>query len=311
MCQFYAKDFIETAEGLRFAVLKNGTEASKVLVFLRYAYLNQSWKKLTTPAANALLQEFYPQYLHYSTQLSAHLHAVEITAIYQHYSAKTQGKVLFQQPTSDPVMHDLQQLGQLFVQQGLDLTTIGITGSILIGLQNANSDIDLVFYQRHEFQAARQAVQELMHLNKLSSLSAIDWQESFVRRGCELNLTEYIWHEQRKFNKALINGRKFDLSLSEQGNSSAQQYQKLGFKQLLTQVIADEYSFDYPAIFKISDPIISTVVCFTATYTGQAQTGEWIQCAGQVEMDSQGQQRLIIGSSREAQGEYIKVVENV
>jgi len=33
---FYAKDFIETAEGLVFAVVASGIEQGKVLCFLRY-----------------------------------------------------------------------------------------------------------------------------------------------------------------------------------------------------------------------------------------------------------------------------------
>jgi hypothetical protein len=67
-------------------------------------------------------------------------------------------------------------------------------------------------------------------------------------------------------------------------------------------------SFDYPANFQIVHPHIQTVVCFSATYNGQAQTGEWIEVAGQLEQAYDGQQRIVVGSSREARGEYIKVL---
>jgi predicted nucleotidyltransferase len=50
------------------------------------------------------------------------------------------------------------------------------------------------------------------------------------------------------------------------------------------------------------------VVSFTATYTGQAVNGELIEIAGVVEQNAHGVKRIVIGSSREAHGEYIKVI---
>ena len=68
------------------------------------------------------------------------------------------------------------------------------------------------------------------------------------------------------------------------------------------------YAFDYPAEFKLDHEEITHVVCFTATYTGQAIKGELIEIAGQVEQASDGLKRIVVGSSREALGEYIKVI---
>jgi hypothetical protein len=36
--------------------------------------------------------------------------------------------------------------------------------------------------------------------------------------------------------------------------------------------------------------------------------GETIEIAGMLEEDEHGNQRIVVGSSREAQGEYIKVI---
>ena len=43
---FLSKDFIETAEGLRFAVVVNGIEQDKVLCFLRYMHTSEGWLKV-------------------------------------------------------------------------------------------------------------------------------------------------------------------------------------------------------------------------------------------------------------------------
>jgi predicted nucleotidyltransferase len=50
------------------------------------------------------------------------------------------------------------------------------------------------------------------------------------------------------------------------------------------------------------------VVCFTATYNGQAFNAEQVAIAGQLEQDQFGVKRVVVGSNREALGEYIKVI---
>ena len=77
---------------------------------------------------------------------------------------------------------------------------------------------------------------------------------------------------------------------------------------MCVRVIDDKKAFHYPAEWLIDHEEIQAVVCFTATYTGQAVNGEWIEVAGLLEQTSLGQKRLVVGSNREAPGEYIKVV---
>jgi hypothetical protein len=74
-------------------------------------------------------------------------------------------------------------------------------------------------------------------------------------------------------------------------------------------VIDDARGFDYPAEFKIDHQQISSIVSFTATYTGQAVSGERVEVSGMLEQSGQGVKRIVVGSSREAHGEYIKVIQ--
>ena len=76
------------------------------------------------------------------------------------------------------------------------------------------------------------------------------------------------------------------------------------------KITDDSLAFDYPAEFKIDHDEISAVVCFTATYTGQALNGETVEVSGLLEQTEQGDKRIVVGSSREADGEYIKVVHD-
>ncbi|MGZ4982234.1 MAG: hypothetical protein ACXWAB_12400, partial [Methylobacter sp.] len=209
---FFAKDFIETAEGLIFAVVEQGLEDGKVLCFLRYVRDSSGWKKVGTEQANHLLQQRHSDYLHYSPVLDAHLHAVAIDRIVKHHQPKHRLQQLMQAAKHDVVEQDLFRLCQLLEQHDLDLAQIGITGSLLVGVQNARSDIDLVCYDRDVFHQCRAITRRLIKQGDLQALDDQDWQQSYERRSCDLSFDDYVWHERRKCNKAMVNGRKFDLS---------------------------------------------------------------------------------------------------
>ncbi len=306
---FLSKDFIETAEGLIFAVVEHSTEQGKALCFLRYVKDDVGWKKVTTEPANAFLKQHHPDYLHYSPVLDAHLHAVAINRIVKHHQPKQRLQQIMQANQRDAIEHDLFQLCDLLQQHGLDLTQIGITGSILVGVQKQSSDIDLVCYGRAVFHQCRAITRELIEQGQLQELNDNDWQESYQRRSCELSFADYVWHERRKTNKAVINGRKFDLNfIDELKRSETTSYQKCGAIKLQCKVIDDTHAFDYPAEFKIDHEQFDAIVSFTATYTGQAIKGETVEVSGIVEQTQQGVKRIVVGSSREAHGEYIKVI---
>lgn len=302
---FLTKDFIETAEKLIFAVVADDIEQGKVLCFLRYV----QQKKVATSTANQLLKQQHPDYLHYSPILDAHLHAVPVERIIKHHQPKQRLQDILHTTKPDTIERDVIDLCQLLHAHGIDLTQCGITGSLLIGTQQASSDIDLVCYGRDVFHQCRAVVRDLIAQQAMHTLSEADWQASYQRRDCELSFTDYRWHEQRKYNKALINERKFDLSLIDVARQPPISYQKCGAITLQCQVLDDSYAFDYPAEFAIDHEHISTVVSFTATYTGQALRGEFIEVSGIVEQSAHGVKRIVVGSNREAHGEYIKVIQ--
>lgn len=315
---YQPKDFIETSEGLCFAVVQQGTEhcggQEKVLCFLRYIKCNPEknrlWRKVATETANDYLKQHHPEYLHYSAMLDAQLHAVATGHIIHHHSPRKRLQQILCSKQRDKVEQDLYELCQLFQQYGLDLTQAGVTGSILIGTQQHLSDIDLVFYGRDIFHKARSITAELIDKKQLNGLGEKDWQEAYTRRSCTLDLQAYVWHERRKFNKGLINGRKFDLNfVDDESYSNQATYRKLGEITIQCKITEDRYSFDYPALYFIDHENISSVACFIATYTGQAIIGERVEISGLLEQAEDGSKRIVVGSSREAPGEYIKVIE--
>jgi len=110
----------------------------------------------------------------------------------------------------------------------------------------------------------------------------------------------------------VFDGTKFDIGmvlLEKELENDSGQYTKQGTRVFTAMVTNDRHGFDLPARYQVDDEITPEILSFTHTYVGQAVVGETIEVAGAVECNEQGQCRLIVGSSREAKNEYIKVIK--
>ena len=307
--RFLPRDFVETKEGLLFAVV-GGIEGGRVPACLRYRRLGPaSYSKLSTQGAQTLLQSTFPEYLLYSKTRDVQLHAVPLERIIHHYQPRRRVQELMASSRHDAIEGKLLRLLELFSEHGLTPDCIGVTGSLLIGAQRLDSDIDLVIYGREPFFLAREIVAQLIQAGRLDRLDPALWRDAYARRGCALSFEEYLWHERRKLNKAAIEGTKFDLSLHIDGPAAADAaYHKQGLKCIQARVVDDAFAFDYPARYRIDHSSIAEVISFSATYAGQAWSGESVEVCGQLEVSKRMDRRIVVGADREAAGQYIKVV---
>lgn len=304
------KDFIETAEGLIFAVISYHPHQQKIGAFLRYVNSDGHWQKVDTETANRLLTRHYPQYLYHSSQFDAAFHAVPPAAVIAHHQPEQQLQLLLNSTPPDLLTEKLHKLVALLTSGGIDSQQLGITGSMLINQHNLDSDIDLVVYGRQTFNAVRHAVKQAVFASQLQPLDAALMQDNYQRRSSELDFESFAWHEQRKFNKAVIDGSKFDIGmvcLANELEVDHRHFMKRGSQVTRARVIDDRFAFDFPARYLIDNPRTPEIICFTHTYVGQAYQGELIEVAGTMECDNAGSCRIVVGSSREAIGEYIKV----
>ncbi len=308
---FLPRDFIETPERLIFAVVDGRIEDGRVLCFLRYAPAAGKLRKMGTEAANALLAAQFPAYLYASRQLDTRLHGVPLPRIRRHYRPGERARELLREPPGDAQEEQAIRLLKLLGGRGLDLDSVGVTGSLLIGAQTPASDLDLVIYGREAFFQARNVIRHAIEAGILDALDEASWREAHGRRGCELGFEDYLWHERRKFNKGLIHGTKFDITLlGENPPAEAGPVRKLGVRVIRAKVVDDRHAYDCPAIYRLDHPEIEVALSFTQTYAGQAEAGETVEISGLLEQAESGRRHIVVGTSREAPGEYIKVLPN-
>jgi predicted nucleotidyltransferase len=309
---YLPKDFIETTSGLIFAVVAYAPEPDgQVACFLRYIKQDGSWGKVSTMQANTLLAEKHPNYYHYADAIEAYYHAVPVADIVRHYQPKQ--ALLTRLAAASETEHDikLQQLISILEQYGADRLFLGLTGSMLIGQEQASSDIDLVVYGRENFRQARGSVQAALLAGVLAPLDEAAMRDNYNRRAGELDFDDFSWHDSRKYNKAMVAGTKFDIGmvcLPSEVAYDLSSYQKQTPRVFQTTIEDASQAFDYPARYQVADSDTPEVLVFTHSYVGQAEKGERVEISGVVERNAQGHSRLIVGSSREAAGEYIKVI---
>lgn len=310
---FLPRDFIETCEGLFFAVVDAAPEDGQVLCFLRYGCIDDQTVKLDTVAAYALLESRYPGYLYYSRRLDAPLHAVPAEKIKRHHEPRARLQQLLACMAPDALQAKLQILAHYLISQGVTPESLGVTGSLLVARQHAASDIDLVLYDRNSFFLAKQAVVAGIETGALRALDETDWRAAWDRRGCALDFETFVWHERRKGNKGMIEDTKFDLALvvDEPVQEDDRVWLKQGSRQIQARILDDTHAYDQPARYALDHAEIGEILCFTHTYVGQARPGEMIAACGMLELSNDGSRRLVVGSSREAPGEYIRVLWDV
>jgi len=201
-----------------------------------------------------------------------------------------------------------EKIARILNQAGVPWDEMGITGSRLVGLQAPSSDIDFVVYGPIWWKA-RDIVERAKMDGTIQDLDEETWDKIYSKRNPEISLEEFILHEKRKGNRGMIDGTYFDLLFTRDWN----QIQPLdkgipaGQGLIEARVTDCEFAFDSPAIFRLDHPEVKEILCFTHTYAGQALPGERIEAKGVLE-ETAGGLRLVVGTTREARGEWIRSI---
>jgi len=184
---------------------------------------------------------------------------------------------------------------------------VGCTGSLLCSLENETSDIDMVVYGDYWFTAQKNLIKAVKE-GRASALSEDMWQKVYNKRIPEISYEIFVLHEKRKWNRGEIAGTYFDLlytrSYDQQKTIPFGRGEVLGRKTIEATVTDDSLIFDSPAVYSVDHRDVTKVLSFTHTYSGQAIRGEVIEASGVLEQHGD-EQWLIIGTTREAKGEYI------
>ncbi|MDV2481401.1 DNA polymerase subunit beta [Methanoculleus sp. Wushi-C6] len=293
------RDFVEDREGCLYAV-SNYDNTDRIGCILRYvpetdgertSLSGRRYHKYDFAESFAWVRDHKPEYLD-------SVHRVPCCDVVRVYKPEEEvGRVAARNA----------RVRRLLAHFNLPKGSFGCTGSLLCGLENASSDIDLVVYGDAWFAAQRQ-LRQLVGAGVIPGMSTAMWRKVYDKRVPEISFDAFVLHEQRKWNRGEFEGTYFDLLYTRSyANLDAVPAGKgtvLGRATIEATVTDASLSFDSPAVYGVDHDEISRVLSFTHTYSGQALAGEVIEAKGVVE--EHGDERwLIVGTTREAKGEYI------
>lgn len=305
------KDYIYTDEGLYFAVVSDHVENNRLLAFLRYRETSSGLEKVETSEAVTYIRQHHPEFHYHSEYADVDLHGIPVECISNIYRPEDTVAHLFSMTKFDSKQQDALYMINLLVDAGIKQSCLGITGSLMLGTHSQQSDIDIVVYGRENFFAVREVVKQRMISGVLGTLEKEQWEDAYQRRQCELDFEEYCQYEMKKYNKCLSGSSKVDISMVPLDDEKLKEfgpYKKHGKEKIISRVADAAYAYDFPARYYVDDKRIDEVVTYTATYVGQADVNDCIEAVGYIEEDCRGKRRLVVGTSREAVGEYIKVI---
>lgn len=293
------RDFIEDLDGWIYAVSTYDNN-ERIGCVLRYVpdksgeRVNPSgtrYKKFDFEDAYEFIERHKPQY----------------SDIVQRIPYPDVKKILKPEQEISRIASDHRQVLTLLDLFRLPAGSIGCTGSLLCGLENKTSDIDMVVYGKHWFTAQDQVRKGILS-EKIDSLSSDMWHKVYEKRKPEISFDQFVVHELRKWNRGQIGGTYFDIlytrSYDNLKSVPTGRGRITGRKVIEAEVTDASLAFDSPAVYEVQHESVSRVLSFTHTYSGQALAGETVEACGVCEQHGDDLW-LVVGTTREARGEYI------
>lgn len=317
-------DFVETSEGLFFDVKGFLHPRDRVIAYLRYVPDGRGnrkragirYRKVYSLYARAkLLRRRWPEYVYYDPHLKREVQAVPLDRVRQHYlpaQKLTELQHDRELKRSERLALDMAQT--LSRQSRISISQIGVSGSILVGLQRPNSDIDLIVYGTV---AARRCHSKLAQLLRERCLGfrpygKKDLRKLYVQRGLQaaVPFETFAMHEQPKVLQGKFRDTDYFIRCVKQWgevheNYGDKEYSQIGRASVRATIDDDSESIFTPCTYKIVDVhgraggnAPAEIVSFRGRFTEQVRKGQKILARGKLEqvMDESGvSRRLVIG----------------
>lgn len=294
------RDFIEDAEGRLYAV-SGYDNRERAGCILRYVP-DPSGERVNPDGRRFHKLEFEEAYAYIARKKPEYADTV------QRVPLADIRRVLKPEEEIQSVMRRDLRVSRLVSLFDLPVRTYGCTGSLLCGLENEQSDIDLVVYGRSFF-TARELLRYAIARKRIDPIQDEMWEAIYRKRNPELSRDEFLLHEKRKWNRGQIDEIYFDILFSRSYKAlnpvPVPKGSPCGGKTIQARVTDASLAFDNPAVYRVDHEEITSVLSFSHTYSGQAVPGELIEARGVCE-EQDGEHWLVIGTTRDARGEYIR-----
>jgi predicted nucleotidyltransferase len=282
---------------------------------------NHKYKKVYSISARfKFLKENLPQYLVHDPVFDETLCEVPTSDIKTHYKPVEKSKELRGSEKLDALETKALRLAEL-VKEKADISwnAVGVSGSILVGLHTADSDVDPVVYGSENCRKVHHVLQDFLWEQKGSfgSYNQEDLKSLFEFRSKDTagDFRSFVRTESRKVMQGKFMGTEYFFRFVKDWNEIEEnygdiQYQNVGVVRVEATVADDSEAIFTPCAYEIDNTRIlqgpevgniEEIVSFRGRFCEQARIGEKIVAEGKVERvidkrQSREHYRLLLGN---------------
>lgn len=324
-------DFIETSEGLIFDVKGLVHPPNRIVAFLRYFPDKKgkrtrngiSYSKIYSLAKRyTLLKKKHPEYFAHDPVFGERICEVPVDAVEKHHKPTMKLRELCNSHRLDTTETLALQLAELVKETAkIPWNTIGISGSIMVGLHTPSSDIDPIVYGSENCQRVYSALKDLLSETRgvFKHYTQKDLSVLFEFRSTDtkMNYEDFVRTELRKVSHGKFLQRDYFIRFVKDWNEYSEEYgdiryMNVGYSRVRATVVDDSESIFTPCIYKIDDlqvlggsqiDSIEEIASFRGRFCEQARKGEVVVAQGKVERVTDHRERrehfrLLLGNRR-------------
>jgi uncharacterized protein len=304
--------YLETSDGLFFAVKGLVHPPDRFVAVVRYAPDPKTGERKRDgifyrrlyhfDEQERLLQSSFPQYIAYDPMFQITLQSVPRLSIRQIYDPHTRLKELTKAAIAGTLEADAVAFTGLLQQAaGVPLSAIGVTGSLLIGLHNDSSDLDLAIFGMENCRRVYQALGALLDSGSCAELQRLDEngiKELYRQRVSDTHMEfrEFADLEKNKICQGSYRSRPYFIRFIKYAHESGARYPDLRYRAIgratITATIADDQDAIFtPCSYKLSQVCnpewpnlgVDEIISFRGRFCEQARAGELVRASGMVE----------------------------
>ncbi|MHA2340021.1 MAG: nucleotidyltransferase domain-containing protein, partial [Candidatus Hodarchaeales archaeon] len=255
----------------------------------------------------SLLNNNFPKYLFFSKELDIKTQGVYINDIKEIYTPRD----CLQEISETRNLSNLEKrsinLCELFINKGnISIDSIGITGSVMVGLNKEDSDIDIIIYGTETSLKFQKILMDIFEVsNQLRKYNLDEYKSHYSWRvgGSDISFKEFMKTEQRKLHQGKFHQHDFFIRYiksSEDWNDNYYDYQYKNYGRIQAKALVTDSkdSLFTPCSYKINavkilnkEPTlpevnpknISEINSFRARFCEHAKEGETVLVDGKLE----------------------------
>jgi predicted nucleotidyltransferase len=321
-------DYIETVEGLLFAVKGVHHPTDRVIAYLRYVpdpsgereRGEKRYKRVyDIDETTHFLRENYSHYLSEVDFLDKFLQTVPVKKISRLYEPRAAMQSIFKAPKTrlEQVMKSF--ISAIIAGSNVSLTSFGISGSMLIGLVAEGSDIDLIVYGERNGLRTYNALKILREKKEIKPYDAESVKKVAKSRWGDtgIDLSNFMDIEMKKFLHGIYNDTEYFIRLVKTRNERREVSRPIQLVRGRAVISDDRLSIFTPCRYRVDkvtvidpkiDYAVSELISYRGKFTEQAKKGDFIEFRGTLEEVEQANQkyfRIVLGGT----GDYLVPVK--